>query len=296
MHGFVTILKIFAVVLVLAILGALIFLLPGYLEKEFPTAAPGTVKPVGTILSENEVIDFQPGQREFNRAIELIALGRLDNAREKLTLIQKLYPNTEHGPEARRILGEINLDRLLSISHMENKKIHTVASGEGYLKIADLNDTTLGCIMYLNGLLETGPLHLGDELIVMPLDFKLVVDLARERIELHHATAASGPSYIKDYLIKKLDIGKFRGRSLKTKISRNMGELKGRPYQSSHPRYRTALKIIGFSLGRSAIQIRPVPVIDDEDPGRGIFLAESDVEELAMLIRIGNEVEVKPAG
>jgi hypothetical protein len=294
MKGFFTILKILATFVVFAGLGVGYFLLNDWLEER---KGPSPLsRPLEQIVQDNEIIGFEPGQREFNRALQLIALDKLDEAREKLLFIQNLYPDSSQGPEARRILGEINLDEILSVENMTNKSVHIVAPGEGYLKIATVNETTLDSIMFLNGLLDMRALHTGDELIVMPLDFKLVVDLKRARVELFHRDLEKKEHvFVKDYSIRKLDVGKLPGRAIQTKVSRKQGELNGRPFQPTHPSYRHAVKVLGFNVGNTFLQLRPVPDAGEENPGRGIFLLSSDMEELSMLIRIGNEVEVKPA-
>ena len=294
MNGLHTIIKIFAAFLVFAGLGVGYFLLDGWLKgRTGPAPLDGTLE---RIVQDNEIIGFEPGQREFNRALQLIALEKLDEAREKLLFIQNLYPDSSQGPEARRILGEINRDEILSVENMSNKQVHIVAPGEGYLKIATVNDTTLDSIMFLNGLLDMRALHTGDELIVMPLDFKLVVDLKRGRVELFHRDQEKKEHvFVKDYPIRKLDVGKLPSRIIQTKVARKQGELNGRAFQPTHPSYRLATKVLGFNVGNTFLQLRPVPEADSGDQGRGIFLLASDMEELSMLIRIGNEVEVKPA-
>ena len=294
MKGFLTILKIFATFVVFAGLGVGYFLLNAWLKER--TGPIPLDRELEQIVQDNEIIGFEPGQREFNRALQLIALEKLDEAREKLLFIQNLYPDSSHGPEARRILGEINLDEILSVENMTNKKVHIVAPGEGYLRIATANETTLDSIMFLNGLLDMRALHAGDELVVMPLDFKLVVDLKRERIELFHRDLEKKEHiFVKDYLIRKMDIGKLPNRAMQAKISRKLGDLNGRIFQPTHPAFRHSVKVLGFNAGNTFLQLRPVPGEEAEDTGRGIFLTSSDMEELSMLIRIGNEVEVRPA-
>jgi len=244
-----------------------------------------------------EGILAEPGQHEFKRALEFIALDRLDEAREKLLFIQNLYPNSVNAPEARRILGEINLDEILSIENMKNKKVHKVADGEGYLHIANKYNTTIDCIMFLNGFTELASLHKGDEIIVMPLDFKLMVNLDKERVELFHRDDQKKEHvFAKSYLIQKIDLGSLRAGAYQTTIKRKLGEMGGRTYNPTHSNFRHALKVLGFYLNKHYAQFRPVPAADAEDPGQGVFLKNSDMEELSMLIRVGNEVEVKLVG
>ena len=296
MSGVLTVIKFFVVLAVVALLGG------GYLyltkwTQGFEDNSVGDSEVIDKIVVDGEIDDFVPGQREYDRALELLAMDRQDEAVEKLLFIQNLYSDTENGTEARRILGEINLDKILSIDNMSNKKIYTIKAGQGYLNVANNSRTTLDCIMFLNGLLEMSPLHVGDELVVMSLDFKLVVDLAMRRVELFRPDQEKKEHiFVKDYPIMKLDLGSLRGKSIHSKISRKQGELNGKAVRPALSDYRHAIKVLGFKAGRTFIQMRPVPERDEEDPGRGIFLMNSDMEELSMLIRIGNEVEIKPAG
>ena len=211
-------------------------------------------------------------------------------------MIENLYPDSNHSPEARRILGEINLDEILSIENMENKKIYRVSPGEGYLKIAIQNKTTLDSMMFLNGLTEFGNLHSGDEIVVMPLDFKLVINLAKMRVELFYRDQERKEHvFAKDYPIRKLELGRISSGHHQAKISQKHGYREGKTYPPTHQGYRHASKILGLKLGRAMIQLRSLFGEENFNSGSGIFLAPSDMEELSMLIRVGNEVEVRIA-
>ena len=296
MSGVLTVIKFFAVLAVVGLLGGGYLYLTKWTQR-FEDNSVGNSEVLDKIVVDGENGDFVPGQREYDRSLELLAMDRKDEAVEKLLFIQNLYSDSENGAEARRILGEINLDEILSIENMSNKMIYTIKPGEGYLNVANNSRTTLDCMMFLNGLLEMSPLHVGDELVVMSLNFKLVVDLAKRRIELFRPDEEKKEHiFVKDYPIMKLDLASLRGKSIHSKISRKQGEINGEVVRPALSGYRHATKVLGFKAGRHFIQMRPVPERDVEDPGRGIFLMNSDMEELSMLIRIGNEVEIKPAG
>ena len=296
MSGVLTVIKFFAVLAVVGLLGGGYLYLTKWTQR-FEVNSVGNSEVFDKIVVDGENDDFVPGQREYDRSLELLAMDRKDEAVEKLLFIQNLYSDTENGGEARRILGEINLDEILSIENMSNKVIYTIKPGEGYLNVANNSRTTLDCMMFLNGLLEMSPLHVGDELVVMSLNFKLVVDLARRRVELFRPDEEKKEHiFVKDYPIMKLDLASLRREPIHTKVSRKQGEINGEVVRPALSDYRHATKVLGFKAGRNFIQMRPVPERDEEDPGRGIFLMNSDMEELSMLIRIGNEVEIKPAG
>lgn len=293
MKGFITIIKVFAFVAVLGIVGGLIIFLKEF-KKDFAQPTENRSKKVEQIIESSS--DFKRGEREFNRALELIAMEQLSDAQEKLLFVQNLHADSEFGPETRRILGEINLDEVLSVSNMTNKEIHVVKPGRGApLAIAKKYNTTLDCLMFLNGFLDMSVLHPGDELIVMPLDFKLVVDLSSKRVELYHRDEEKKAHvFTKEYVILRSDMPKIGSRSTHTKISSKKGEVNGRVYTPSHSKYRNSKKVLSLKVGTRTVQMRPPSEIDEEDPGRGVFLSVSDMEELAMLIRLGNEVEIKP--
>ena len=296
MSGVLTVIKFFAVLAVVGLLGGGYLYLTKWTQR-FEDNSVGNSEVLDKIVVDGENGDFVPGQREYDRSLELLAMDRKDEAVEKLLFIQNLYSDSENGAEARRILGEINLDEILSIENMSNKMIYTIKPGEGYLNVANNSRTTLDCMMFLNGLLEMSPLHVGDELVVMSLNFKLVVDLAKRRIELFRPDEEKKEHiFVKDYPIMKLDLASLRGKSIHSKISRKQGEINGEVVRPALSGYRHATKVLGFKAGRHFIQMRPVLERDEEDPERGIFLMNSDMEELSMLIRIGNEVEIKPAG
>ena len=103
MKGIITIIKIFAFLFVVAVIGVLVLFLNKF-QEDFNDPKAVAQKPLEEIIEANEQINFEAGQYEFNRALELIALGDIEEAKEKLNLIENLYPDSNHSPEARRIL------------------------------------------------------------------------------------------------------------------------------------------------------------------------------------------------
>jgi len=112
----------------------------------------------------------------------------------------------------------------------------------------------------------------------MPLDFKISVNVAQKRVVLFYRDDANKEHvFTKEYLIQGMDLPSLSKRSYLSTI------------------YRNATKVLGFKVGGRYLQFRPVPALDAVDPGSGIFLKPSDMEELAMLIRVGIEVELNNA-
>lgn len=239
--------------------------------------------------------EIDPGAKVFEKAREMIAVGDLAGARERLRTVVSIYPRSKAAPEARRIVGEMNLDELLSASRMEGKSVHVVRSGESFLGIAAKHNTTLDCIMHLNGLLDLRSLHPGEELIVMPLELRVQIDPSRKALSLWEA----GGRFVKEYPLLAMDLAGLKG-GLRTKIAAKSGLVGSRRVTPGMKDYREAEKM--FSLEKSSLQIRPLDPVDEEaegedlSPGAGFHLSVEDTEELALLLRPGNEVEIRAPG
>lgn len=247
------------------------------------TAAPLTALP----QSSSDSPEFDPGAKVFQRARVLIATGNLTEARDKLRTIVSIYPRSSTAPEARRIAGEMNLDELLSAAWMEGKKVYKVVRGDSYLKIAQQFDTSLDMIMHLNGLMNLQSLQPGDELVVMPLNFRLVIDQASKSLAVWE-----GGRFVKEYQFAAMSEGVEKARkSVVSSKSAFKGERRVTPSTMS---YREALKLLEIKGTSMAISSMPNGEIDPEfGLPRGYYLNQTDMEELSLITRPGNEVEIR---
>ena len=160
---FIKWLAAFAVIGVMSFTGLLAYHikvkpLGGVFEKLVPNPTeivkPQTDTDVVEMLEAPEIPQIEPGELAFQKAAEFIGTGDLKEAREKLTAITNLYPTSATAPEARRILGEMNLDELLSPGKRVVKQTHVVVRGESFAGIATKYKTSVDCLLYLNGLME----------------------------------------------------------------------------------------------------------------------------------------------
>ena len=236
------------------------------------------------MLDSAELPDIDPGEKAFQKAHELLALGKIDDAREKLTAIVNVFPTSSSAPVARRIVGEMNLDEVLSTSHMEGKKSHIVKRGNSFLGIAAEYQTSLDLIMHLNSMMELKNIQPGEELIVMPLQFHLLIEPQRKALSIWE-----GARFIREYPILDLGVsGKLTPG--KTKISSKSADLNGRQVPPQSKDYRGAGKII--QIEKPALQIRSAAAMGESHPS-GISLLSQDMEEVSLLTRVGNEVEIR---
>ncbi len=236
------------------------------------------------MLDEAELPDIDPGEKAFQKAHELLALGKIEEAREKLTTVIITYPTSSSAPVARRIVGEMNLDELLSTARMEGKSTHVVKKGNSFLGIVGEHHTTLDCLMYLNGMMELKGIQPGEEFIVMPLDFHLLVDTQRKTISVW-----DGERFIVEYPIMHFGVaGKLAPG--KTKIGSKLAELDGKQVAPQSKFYRAAEKII--QIAKPSLQIQGGSEAQ-EGVQHGLVLRPEDMEEISLLTRVGNEVEIR---
>jgi hypothetical protein len=262
--------------------------LPGIFAQIIPVPAHLRDSPALTQASKKtgapQAPDIDPGEKTFQKAHELLALGKLPEAREKLTTVVQVFPSSASAPTARRIAGEMNLDELLSPSHMDGKQIHVVKRGDSYLSIAAQYKTTIDCIMCLNSMMELHRIQPRDELVVMPLDYRLLIEPRRNALSLW-----DDGRFIREYPI--LAIGtSFARPHPKTTILNKSGEHDGHRVLPQAKEYRSSDKVI--QLAKPSIQIRGWDGIGIQ-PAGAILLSIQDIEEITLLTRTGNEVEFR---
>ena len=257
----------------------------------FSRIIPPGDKPVGgqtdqdlsNMLDSAEMPDIDPGEKTFQKAHELLAMGKLPEAREKLTAIVNVFPSSSSAPAARRIVGEMNLDEILCSSHMQGKKLHVVKRGDSLLAIAAKYNTTIDCIIHLNSMLELRGIQPGDEIVVMPLEFRLLVEPRLKTLSLWE-----GGRFIREYNI--IHLSSFPTTPQRSKITSKSAELDGKKVAPQSKTYPSAAKVI--QIAKPALQIRSWDGTGDKPPG-GILLQPEDMEEISLLTRVGNEVEIR---
>jgi hypothetical protein len=234
-------------------------------------------------LEADEIPDFEPGDRAFQKAHELIALGKIEEGREKLMAIINVFSSSPAAPQARRIVSMINLDEVLSSDFRAGKSSYKVKSGDSYFAIAGRSETSLDMIMHLNNMMELESLKIGDELTLMPLNYRIVIDPLRNSVSLW-----SDAKFICDYPILS-SVGPIPSSGT-TVISSRRADIDGKVVLPTAKNYRSTAKSI--ALKNPTLQIFPYD-ISDEAPPRGIFLKEADIEELYLLTRTGNAAEIR---
>ncbi|MEM6910561.1 MAG: LysM domain-containing protein [Verrucomicrobiota bacterium] len=210
--------------------------------------------------------------------------GLLEEARVQLEAVIRLYPDSARTPEAKRIIGGLNLDRLFSRDPHESKRTVLVRSGDSLLKIARQEDCTYHFLLKANGLTHPQNLHPGEELVVADLDFELEVDLEKGRVTLLRAGA-----FFCDYPILGSKIpGRVR-LPFRSKVVDKIAFVEGERILLSDERYPSAS--LRIRIGEQGMDLRPLPEAEQEVFG-GVFLSAADLDELNALLRLGTPAMV----
>ena len=154
------------------------------------------VEPEREIVREIEEVKSLPprersaapdlGKRQFSKAVEFLEEGELLAAREQMYYIMEHYSDSATYPEAKRLVGEINLDLLFSEIPIEGKTEHVVKSGDLLSLIARDYKCTINYIMRASGrTVITDRINIGERLTVYPLDqFSMVIDKSDQAIRI----------------------------------------------------------------------------------------------------------------
>src|SRR5207237_7003041 len=102
---------------------------------------------------------------ECQAAAQLRQDGKLAEARDALVAFIQKYPAGLHVEEAKDLLGEVNVDVLLSRYPSPEKTEYVVKSGDVLAKISRKLKTTPELIMRMNNMSGT-MLHIGEHLII----------------------------------------------------------------------------------------------------------------------------------
>ncbi len=245
-----------------------------------------------------------PGLSLFAKATDLIRDGQLDAAREQLTRLTKVYRDSGRFDDARRILGEMNVDRLFSRNPMPGKYDYTVKAGDTFDKIEKGSLTTFPFLIRLNNLSGT-VLHPGERIVYQPMEFQMEVDLAANRITLSQKSPTTKKfEFFKDYRIVSVNLPPGIGKTMESKIAKKDAFINDKPVRPTDPLYQFSKKWLQTTSkgGRLGLLFRAQSEHDagkaslkpgDEDITFGVFLDDGDMEELNTIVRIGTPVNFR---
>jgi LysM repeat protein len=218
---------------------------------------------------------------EFQAAAKLRQDGKLAEARDALTAFIQKYPTGLHLEEAKDLLGEVNIDILLSRYPSPEKQEYVVKPGDVLQKVANRVKSTPELIMRMNNLTGT-MLRIGERLLVSHPDFSLLIQRkAKVIVLLNHG------SFFKQYHLREEKLAPKQPPKVTTKVAETMAFKDGKRVGFGTKEFLGSTRWI--RLGAPAYTIYSVPDaarpnLDQPPPPSGLGLAATDVQELSSLV------------
>ncbi len=251
-----------------------------YYWKKFAEPEIGVVAQIeGTAEVMKEKPDL--GKRHFDEAVELLKEGELVSARDRLRYLMTYFPESKTYDEAKRVVGEVNLDLLISNIPQPEKSIYTVQRGDALVTIARRNQTTIDYIMRANGK-TTSLIYPDEELVVYPLEFRVEIDLEDKII-----TVFDDELFFKEYEIVGTNLPPDVKAPTSTTIQEKVAWFGDRPLNFTDANYMNCSKWI--RSGKIGLFIREGKPEGEEDDSNafGVKVAKADMEELFTILRTG---------
>jgi LysM domain-containing protein len=250
-------------------------------EIEFKKEQRGEVPP-------EPVPDFS--LPEFQAAAKLRQEGKLAEARDALIAFIQKYPGGLHMEEAKDLLGEVNVDILLSRYLSPEKTEYVVKPGDVLAKIARKLKTTPELIMRMNNMSGT-MLRIGERLLISRPDFSIVIQRkANLVVLLNHGV------FFKQYHVREAKLPPKQPPTITAKVAETMAFKDGKRVGLGSKEYIGSTRWIRLA-GAPAYTLYSTPDaahpnLDQPPPASGIGLAASDVEELSGLVNNGTSVTI----
>ncbi len=246
-------------------------------------------------IKKGDMPQIDPGAKRFEAAVDLIRKGSLEEGREALYRLLQQFPDSPSCVEARRIIGEMNLDAFFSPKQMQGKRDYIVQPGNGLALIASKFETSIDLLVRLNNL-EGSMLHPGDHLLVAPLEFDFGVDLSQKSVVMMRKGR-----FFKEYTAIDVRLPPNMRVPAELTIGLKSATIAGKSVPSTDPRYVDAEKWIPATKSGLIMRTIPAarPVVEGSPTGQpqeaaeyGIFLRREDLDEIYALTRAGAKLTI----
>ena len=227
------------------------------------------------------------GKRHYDASIQLVKDGELLSARDRLLYLMEYYPESKTYLQARRVVGELNMDLLLSKIPLEGKNEYVVKRGDALVTIARRSKTTIDYIMRVNGK-TTEFIYPGEALVVFPLEFRAEINLKKETVTLFDED-----KFLKEYRIVATNLPPGLKAPVKTTVSEKVAWHIDKPVNFTHENYLNCSKWV--RTGKIGLFIRQDDSNKDADRERrpyGVMVEKSDMEEIFTILRNGSKVSL----
>jgi|ERR1041385_7028168 LysM repeat protein len=218
---------------------------------------------------------------EFQAAAQLRQESKLTEARDALSAFIQKYPTGLHSEEAKDLLGEVNVDILLSRTPSPEKQEYIVKPGDVLATISRRLKTTPELIMRMNNLSGT-MLHIGERLLISHPDFSMVIQRkAKLVVLLDHG------AFFKQYHVREEKLLTRQPAKVTTKVAETMAWRDGKRVGFGSKEFLGSTRWI--RLGAPAYTLYSVvdsahPNVTQPPPPQGLGLDATDLEELSGLV------------
>ena len=222
-----------------------------------------------------------PGVRQFAKAMEYLKAGDETAASAEMLQIMAVYPDSSRTPASRRVLTEMNLDRLLSRRPMPGKLDYLVKRGDALAAIARQHRTTLSYLRLVNDVTSFN-IHPGDRFVLFPMEFAVEVSLADKTLVLLKDDVFFAEFHIADVALPS-------GLRVPTKMEVSASSVwRGEEKVSfSDPDYGTLSKWVQLKRPGSPVGLVLASMDQKERLTAGLFFDSGTMEELFAILRSG---------
>ncbi|MGI9088222.1 MAG: LysM peptidoglycan-binding domain-containing protein [Chthoniobacterales bacterium] len=218
---------------------------------------------------------------EFQAAAKYRQDGKLNEARAALTAFLQKYPNSQHTAEAEDLLGDVNMDILLSKYPSPEKQEYVVRSGDVLARVAAKTKSTPELIMRTNNLSGT-MLHIGQRLLISHPEFSLFIQRKAQTV-----TILDHGRFFKRYRARAVKAPPRTPPRITTRVAETMAWRGDKRVGFGSKDYLGSIRWIRLNTPGYIIysDVDPAKVRGSiTPPPFGIALAQSDVEELSGLV------------
>lgn len=216
---------------------------------------------------------------ELEQARRLMQEGK----RGEAVLLLQPYVTEEGvaGREARQICGRVNVPRYLSRMH-PGAVVYTVRRGDNMARIAATQNCPQDVIMLLNGIVQPSSLQIGQKLIVVPMRLRMEIRPLQREVSVW-----DGQQLVADYPLTGMDhIPESHQKTAQLKLTARVGYQDGVTVLERSPQYPSSERALVLSNGMCIVGG------ENEHPGIQLRMEQKDLNELAMMLDKGNEVQI----
>jgi LysM repeat protein len=218
---------------------------------------------------------------EFQAAAQLRQESKLIEARDALSTFIQKYPTGLHAEEAKDLLGEVNIDILLSRTPSPEKQEYIVKPGDVLAAISRRLKTTPELIMRMNNMSGT-MLHIGERLLISHPEFSMVIQRkAKLVVLLDHG------AFFKQYHVREEKLSPKQPPKVTTKVAETMAWRDGKRVGFGTKEFLGSTRWIRLSAPAYtlySVSDSAHPDVTQPPPPSGLGLDATDLEELSGLV------------